>query len=331
VAAQVFLQVAARRFTGGREGGAMIRVSAIIPTRHRPELLERAIRSVLAQTFEDFEVIVVIDGPDGETRPDMLRAMSRRIQVVSLAKNVGLAEARNEGIRRARGRWVALLDDDDEWLPEKLELQVAAAEKMKGEYIFVPCKFIEKTLTLERVMPAKLPGSATNFSEYMYCEQGYLQPSMFFMSRALCMEVRFTRGLRHVEDSDWLLRAMRHPGIQLGGVDRALSIYYNYKNGERESETTPWEKPLKWAVENHALFTRRAFPFYVARIGVNAKRAGEPISVLFYLVRTASKYGSLNAKSLTYFFAYWFFPERYLKRVRMSSRRERKVLVQETL
>jgi glycosyltransferase involved in cell wall biosynthesis len=306
----------------------MIRVSAIIPTRNRPELLERAIRSVLAQTFEDFEVIVVIDGPDAVTRPDILRAMSRRIQVVSLAQNVGLAEARNEGIRRARGRWIALLDDDDEWLPEKLGFQVAAAEKLEGEYIFVPCKFIEKTLTLERVMPTKLPRTAHNFSEYIYCERGYLQPSMFFMSRALCMEVPFTKGLRHVEDSDWLLRAMRHPGIKLGGVDRALSIYYNYKSGERESETTPWEKPLKWAVENHALFTRRAFPFYVARIAVNAKQAGEPISVLLHLLRTASKYGVLNAKSLTYFLAYWFLPESYLKRVRTSSRRERKVLEQ---
>jgi glycosyltransferase involved in cell wall biosynthesis len=331
VAAGFYGEIKPGRFAHDREGGAMIRVSAIIPTRNRPEPLERAIRSVLAQTFEDFEVIVVIDGPDKVTRPDILRAMSRRVRVISLAENVGLAEARNEGIRRARGRWVALLDDDDEWLPEKLAFQIAAAEKLEGEYVFVPCKFIEKTLTLERIMPAKLPKSALNFSEYIYCEQGYLQPSMFFMSRALCLEVPFTKGLRHVEDSDWLLRAMRHPGIKLGGVNRALSIYYNYKSGDRESETTPWEKPLKWAVENHALFTRRAFPFYVARIGVNAKQAGEPISVLFHLLRMASEYGSLNIKSLLYFFAYWFLPESYLKKVRTRSSRERKLLVQETM
>jgi glycosyltransferase involved in cell wall biosynthesis len=294
----------------------MTLVSAIIPTLKRPELLERAIRSVLAQTFRGFEVIVVIDGPDDVTRPDALKAMSKRIQVISLPQNVGLAEARNEGIRRARGKWIALLDDDDEWLPEKLRLQVEAAEKMSSKYVFVPCKFIEKTRTLERIMPANLPSSAKNFSEYIYCEQGYLQPSMYFMSRALCLEVPFTKGLRHVEDSDWMLRAMRHPGIELGGVDRPLSVYYNYKDGTRESETTPWEKPLRWAVDNRELFTPRAFPFYVARIGVNARQAGEPISVLFRLLRTASLYGSLNAKSLAYFFAYWFLPESFLKRMR---------------
>jgi glycosyltransferase involved in cell wall biosynthesis len=294
----------------------MTLVSTIIPTRNRPELLERAVRSVLAQTYTDFEVLIVIDGPDEKTRPEALRAMDPRIEVIALPANVGLAEARNEGIRRARGRWIALLDDDDEWLPEKLRLQVQCAEEIGGDYIFVPCKFIEKTLTIERVMPARLPSSATNFSEYIYCDQGYLQPSMFFMSRALCLEVPFTKGLRHVEDSDWLLRAMKHPGIRLGGVDRPLSIYYNYKSGMRESETTPWEHPLQWAVANHDLFTRRAFPYYVARICVNARQAGEPLSVLFRLIRTASRYGSIDAKVLAYFFAYWFLPDSFLKRVR---------------
>jgi glycosyltransferase involved in cell wall biosynthesis len=296
----------------------MTLVSAIIPTRNRPELLERAVRSVLAQTFQDFEVLVVIDGPDENTQAEVLKAMDPRIEVLSLAANVGLAEARNEGIRQAHGRWVALLDDDDEWLPEKLRLQVRCAEEMGGNYVFVPCKFIEKTLTLERVMPERLPSSTANFSEYIYCEQGYLQPSMFFMSRALCLEVPFTKGLRHVEDSDWLLRAMRHPDIRLGGVDQPLSIYYNYKSGVRESETTPCKHPLEWAVANHELFTRRAFPFYVARIVVNARRAGEPLSVLFRLMRTASRYGSLSPKVVAYFLAYWFLSDGSLKRLRLS-------------
>jgi glycosyltransferase involved in cell wall biosynthesis len=294
----------------------MTLVSTIIPTRNRPELLQRAIRSALAQTYEMFEILVVIDGPDNVTRPDVLQAMDPRVRVISLAENVGLAEARNQGIARARGTWIALLDDDDEWLPEKLRLQVQRGEEIGGDYVFVPCKFIEKTLSIERVMPLKLPRRAENFSEYIYCDQGYLQPSMFFMSRALCLDVPFTKGLRHVEDSDWLLRAMRHPKVQLGGVERPLSIYYNYKSGVRESETTPWEHPLQWAVANHELFTQRAFPFYVARIGVNARRAGESLPVLFRLLQTASLYGDLTPKAVAYFLAYWFLPDGYLKRLR---------------
>jgi len=291
-------------------------VSVIIPTLKRPAMLQRAIRSVLAQGFQDFEIIVVIDGPDAETVPMLVETLDSRIRVVALEANVGLAEARNVGIRHARARWVALLDDDDEWLPDKLRLQVSKAIELGGDYVFVPCKFIERTHKVERIMPARLPESAENFSEYIYCDQGYLQPSMFFMSRALCMEVPFTNGLRHVEDSDWLLRATQHPKIQVGSVEQALSIYYNLNDGKRESEITPWEYPMRWAVDNHDLFTRRAFPFYVARISVNARRAGEPLGVLLFLIKQARIYGEVNAKALTYFFAYWFFPSDTLRRLR---------------
>jgi glycosyltransferase involved in cell wall biosynthesis len=291
-------------------------VSAVIPTRNRPQLLERAIRSVLAQSYPDFEIVVVIDGPDPNTNATYFESLDPRVRCLPLAANVGLAEARNEGILNGRGKWIALLDDDDEWLPEKLRFQVAKATEMGGEYVFVPCKFIEKTRDLERVMPHRLPAGHLRFSEYIYCDQGYLQPSMYFMSRKLCLEVPFTRGLRHVEDSDWLLRATRHPGIQVAGIDKALSIYHNQKEGGRESELTPWKYSLEWAVDHHELFTRRAFPFYIGRLGINARRAGEPMSVLFQLIQTARRYGSLNPISLSYFFAYWLLPDRTLKRIR---------------
>jgi glycosyltransferase involved in cell wall biosynthesis len=250
--------------------------------------------------------------------PDLIESLDPRIRVVSLSANVGLAEARNVGIRQARSRWIALLDDDDEWFVDKLNLQFAKAAEMQGDYIFVPCKFIEKTRELERIMPERLPTSPANFSEYIYCEQGYLQPSMFFMSRALCLEVPFTKGLRHLEDADWLLRAMRHPGVQIGAVDQTLSIYYNYNNGARESETTPWRNKLTWAVDNHYLFSRRAFPFFIARIGLNARKARMPPSVLLQLIKTAHRYGSLNGKVLLYFMAYWFLPDHTLRRVRSA-------------
>ena len=294
----------------------MPEVSVIIPTLRRPVKLERAVRSVLAQSWQDFEVIVVIDGPDDQTVPTALEQLDPRIRVVALSANVGLAEARNVGIRQAAGRWVALLDDDDAWLPKKLRMQVEKAVELGGDYVFVPSKFIEMTLELERIMPARLPTAAENFSEYMYCHEGYLQPSMFFMSRALCLDVPFTKGLRHLEDSDWLLRATQHPLVKVGAVDEPLSIYYNLNDGQRESEVTPWQDPLRWAVDNHSLFTRRAFPFYVARIGVHARKGGEPLGILLELMRTAHRYGTLNAKAIAYFLAYWFLPVHTLRRLR---------------
>lgn len=101
-------------------------VSAIMCSFHRPHVLARAIESVLAQTLHDFELIVVDDGSLDGT-PDIVRSFEDpRIRLVVNAKNLGLPASRNEGITRARGEFLAFLDDDDLWMPHKLERQVSA-------------------------------------------------------------------------------------------------------------------------------------------------------------------------------------------------------------
>ena len=117
-------------------------VSVVITTLNRPLPLLAAVRSVLAQTLKEFEIIVIIDGPTAATFDEVRAIGDPRLKIVALPANVGLAEARNAGIRQAQGRYIALLDDDDEWLPKKLELQVAKAQELGGDHVFVPCRFI---------------------------------------------------------------------------------------------------------------------------------------------------------------------------------------------
>jgi glycosyltransferase involved in cell wall biosynthesis len=306
------------------------RVSVVITALNRPVELDRAIKSVLAQSFQNFEIIVVIDGPTEAIDQAHVAGLDTRIRILALVQNVGLAEARNCGIQEARGRWVALLDDDDEWLPRKLEAQVKAAHDSDAEFLFAPCRFIERTLEMDRVMPEALPQSAKNFSEYIYCKHGYLQPSMYFFSRALGLAVPFTKGLRHVEDSDWMLRMSRWPGVAICSVHECLSVYYNYKQGVRESETTPWKFALEWGVRNHELFSRRAFPYFVARLCVNARRGGESPRVLWRLIQTARRYGVLTPRVVAYFLSYWLLPPGTLRGLReafVSSGRRKSVKV----
>ena len=104
------------------------RVSAIVTTYNRAAMLPRAVRSVLAQTYEDYELIIVDDCSTDDT-PEVIRTFADpRIRAVRQADNAGVSAARNTGIRLARGEYVALLDDDDEWLPRKLQRQVAALD-----------------------------------------------------------------------------------------------------------------------------------------------------------------------------------------------------------
>lgn len=101
-------------------------ISVIIPTYNRPELLRKALDSVLQQTYRDLEVIVVDDGSCEETHLCNLKLlqMDNRVRYVYKKESCGVAAARNDGIRIAEGRYVAFLDDDDIWLPMKLEKQV---------------------------------------------------------------------------------------------------------------------------------------------------------------------------------------------------------------
>jgi len=104
-------------------------VSIVIPTYNRAELLGRAIRSVLGQSFTDFELLVVDDGSTDGTSGVVANFRDGRIRYIPLARNTGAGAARNAGIRVARGQFVAFQDSDDEWLPGKLAKQMSAFER----------------------------------------------------------------------------------------------------------------------------------------------------------------------------------------------------------
>lgn len=102
-------------------------VSVVIPTYNRSRLLLETLQSVFAQTFRDFEVIVVNDGSTDDTL-EVLRRFGARVRVIS-QQNGGIGVARNRGIAEASGHYVALLDHDDLWMPEKLARQVQFLEE----------------------------------------------------------------------------------------------------------------------------------------------------------------------------------------------------------
>src|ERR1700737_4457090 len=106
----------------------MPKVSVIIPTYNRAELLRSAIISVLTQIFQDFEVIVVDDASRDNTQNVVHSFNDRRIRYIRNGMNKGDAVARNVGITNSSCEYIAFLDDDDEWLPEKLEKQINLLE-----------------------------------------------------------------------------------------------------------------------------------------------------------------------------------------------------------
>jgi glycosyltransferase involved in cell wall biosynthesis len=103
------------------------RVSVAISTYNRAHLVGRAIRSALAQTAGDFELIVVDDGSADDTQAALAAVGDSRLRIARHERNQGISRTRNTALGLARGEWIAFLDDDNEWVPEYLERQLALA------------------------------------------------------------------------------------------------------------------------------------------------------------------------------------------------------------
>ena len=100
----------------------MPEVSVIIPTYNRAKIVTKAIDSVLAQTYKDFEIVVVDDGSIDNTKEVIHNFKNRVIRYTRNRENRGQAYARNKGVKIAKGEYIAFLDSDDFWLPNKLAL-----------------------------------------------------------------------------------------------------------------------------------------------------------------------------------------------------------------
>src|SRR5262249_37058329 len=141
----------------------MTLVSVVIPTRHRPKLVLRAIHSVLNQTHKELELIVVIDGPDAATVTAVQSVQDPRLRLIINPRSLTAAGARNVGADRATGDWIAFLDDDDEWLSNKLERQMAFA----CETTVVSCFSRVVTPLAAYVWPLAIYDNSVPLDEYL--------------------------------------------------------------------------------------------------------------------------------------------------------------------
>lgn len=134
-------------------------VSIIVPTHDRPQMLKEAVDSALAQTFQDFEIVIVLNGASAESVEMGRRlAANPKVRAVEMADST-LAASRNFGLGVAKGEWIAFLDDDDIWLPNKLELQLDAAKRTGADLVCCKYGFFNQDGDIANVaLPAMPPG-----------------------------------------------------------------------------------------------------------------------------------------------------------------------------
>jgi glycosyltransferase involved in cell wall biosynthesis len=274
-------------------------VTVIIPTINRPQLVERAVRSALDQTLTDIEVMVVVDGPDDATTTVLGRIDDPRVRIVPLPANVGAGGARNAGVARAGAVWIALLDDDDEWMPAKLEAQLRTAEHSRRHYPLVSCRLIARTDEGDLLWPLRYPDPGEPLSEYLFCQrgirggEGVVPPSTILMTKALIETVPFRTGLPMRTDVDWLLRAASRCDVRPEFVpEREPLVVWNMQEGrDRISASSDWRFSLDWIRESRPLVTRRAYAAYVlTSLSLTASRTRQ-WRLFWTLVREAFRHG----------------------------------------
>jgi glycosyltransferase involved in cell wall biosynthesis len=213
-------------------------VSVVIPTYNRAGTVIDAVRSVLAQHFEDFELIVVDDGSTDDTEARVAAIADDRLRYVA-GRHAGVSAARNLGVRRATGSVIAFLDSDDVWRPDKLAREVdvltkhpevdavfSDLEKRHGDQV-VP-SFMRQTEVFSRHVP-RTPGSVVTLEprELRLCllEEVPIKPSALTLRRAAFERVGgFDEAWSSSEDWELLLRLAR--AHRFAYIDEPLAVLH---------------------------------------------------------------------------------------------------------
>lgn len=202
----------------------MPRVSVLIPTRNRAGLLRATIASVLAQTFQDFEIVIIDDASDDDTPSVIAGLADARIRYFRHAENLGEAASRNAGLAHADGEYIAFLDDDDTWLPDKLAAQVEILDRSPRRIGAVYTAYdrvdIRTGATISTV-PAEKRGDI--YGELR--EQNWVGCPSAVMVRRVCFDTvgLFDKHIKFGVDYDMWIRISRHYEFEV--IDRPLVRY----------------------------------------------------------------------------------------------------------
>jgi glycosyltransferase involved in cell wall biosynthesis len=237
-------------------------ISAVVPTVGRPELV-RALRSVRAQRSPaHVELIVVYDGEPGTELP--AEAVGLTDRVIYTEGRVGGARARNLGIAAATGDMVALLDDDDEWLPHKCEAQLALLQRSPDPACTVVAGrqlYVSPRGAVSRPGPDRLIVDGESVENYLFRRRPPSggRPSMYTSSllcpRELATRIPWDESLVRHQDWDWLVRLGRAPGTYfLQAPEPVVRIHLG--SASSISASANWRASLDWA--NRALRGDRA-------------------------------------------------------------------------
>jgi glycosyltransferase involved in cell wall biosynthesis len=210
-------------------------VAVVMRTKDRPVLLERAVRSVVSQTFSDFELIVVNDGGDPEAVDELIRRHPApepaRVRTVHHAKPAGLLSPPNAPIRDSASVFVAIHDDDDSWHPEFLEQTTCRLQETGAMGVIATTDKVVEALDGDRidtVERSRLHPGLRFLSLYEMCFENYATPIAFLYRREAYDAIGgYDESLETVADWDFAIRFLSRYEIEFLETPDALAFYHH--------------------------------------------------------------------------------------------------------
>lgn len=241
-------------------------VSVVIAARNAQEYIEDTIKSALSQTYKVHEIIVVDDASSDDTAKIISELGNSKVRVLGQAKNIGQVAALNVGIANASGDIIALLDADDLWLPEKLELQIAATSRSVSEpshpfLCFTAVEMFDDE-GMSRVKPTRPIDDGDDLLDFLFLEGGIVQSSSIILSTSLAKNIGFDERVAKHSDLGLCVNVAA-TDAKIVCVPEPLTRWRQHRSGNASS--TGADKTLEWSKLYMPLLGKRRNWGFLAR------------------------------------------------------------------
>lgn len=254
----------------------MEKVSIIIPTYNRAGLIEKSIQSVLAQTYPEFELLIVDDGSVDDTQQVVQNIGDDRIRYIKMPENRGVAAARNEGIRQSAYDYIAFQDSDDLWKPEKLAKQMKMlSQKPQAGLIYCAYECKKSDGTIATVPNGSIPMEEKQGSIYPFLlgRNTIGMPSVLARKECLMKSGLFHENLSCLEDWELFLRIAKN--YEIAFLEETLVYVHMWEGGVSSNVSGYFEARCYMLQQHKAAFLQyNIFNEVVQDILIMAQNAG---------------------------------------------------------
>ncbi|PET00263.1 glycosyl transferase family 2 [Priestia megaterium] len=224
-------------------------VSVVIPTYNRGNIIENTINSVLNQTYSNLEIIIVDDCSNDNTEDVVKSFHDERIKYIKHTKNSNGSVARNTGIKNSNGEYIAFLDSDDEWFPEKIDIQLSYLLKQSTKNIVSYTQLIANRGHTQKMSSLQDIIEGEKVLDYLFVKNGTIQTSTLMLDSNLAKKVLFNEKLKRHQDWDFCNRLQKQ-GASFIFVKKPLTTWNLEYREDRVSNGNQYLGSLQWLNDN---------------------------------------------------------------------------------